>query len=107
LPVRAGTRESETSEQVLAPLTSADFGALLRCKCSPGHQPGCALHLAAHPKPQRQLSARETLIDSSGQAGFAVLDAVQGANHSNSRAIAADLQRSNAPKSANGSGARN
>jgi len=32
--------------------------------------------------------AKETLIHSSSQAGFAVLDAVQGANHSNSEAIA-------------------
>jgi len=33
----------------------------------------------------RSLQARETLIDSGSQTGFAVLDAVQGANHSNIR----------------------
>jgi len=46
-----------SAEQVPAPLASADFGARARCKCAPLHQSGCALRLAAHPKPQRQLVA--------------------------------------------------
>jgi len=41
------------------------------------------------------VKVQETLIHSGSQAGFVVLDAMQGANHSN------------APKSTNGSGARN